>query len=392
MIQSLYLAWRYILYHKVKTIILVASITLIIYLPIVLNILVTESEVQLMERASSTPLIVGAKGSSLDLVINTLYFEPASFDGLTIYESERVDETEFAIPIPMYVNFQARKFPIVGTTLDYFEFRGLQIEKGDNLAILGDCILGANVAKKLGLEPGNSIISSPENILDIAGIYPLKMNIVGVLKTSHTPDDSAIFTDLKTTWIIQGLGHGHEDLAKTEDKSVLLGVEGNKYIANAKLFQYNTIGEENIDDFHFHGDSSDFPITALIAVPNNKKDETLLMGRYLSKEENSQIVQPVKVIRNLLAGIFKIKHFLDAVFIIVAVSTFLLLGLVIMLSLRLRQREISTMFKIGSSRFKITELLAFEILIVLLISICLSAILITITSNYVNEFIKLFII
>jgi len=153
-----------------------------------------------------------------------------------------------------------------------------------------------------------------------------------------------------------------------------------------------TVVRELTDDFHFHGDSADFPITALIAVPNNKKDETLLMGRYISKDENSQIVRPVKVIRNLLAGIFKIKHFLDAVFIIVAVSTVLLLGLVIMLSLRLRQREISTMFKIGSSRFKISELLAFEILIVLLISICLSAILITITSNYVNEFIKLFII
>ncbi len=391
MIQSLYLAWRYILFHKVKTIILVASITLIIYLPVGLNILVTKSEYQLMERASSTPLIIGAKGSSLDLVINTLYFETASFDEITMNEADRIEQTEFATPIPMYVKFRARKFPVVGTTLDYFDFRGLQIESGDNLAILGDCTLGANVAKELGLKPGDSIISSPENILDIAGVYPLKMNIVGILKASNGPDDNAIFTDLKTTWVIEGLGHGHEDISITKDSSVLLGVEGNKYIANAKLFQYNTITEKNLDDFHFHGDSSDFPITAVIAVPKNKKYEALLMGRYLSKDENSQIVKPEKVIRNLLASIFKIKHFLDAVFILVAISTVLLLGLVIMLSLRLRQKEIDTMYKIGSSRFKISELLAFEILIVLFISFCISGTLITITSNYVNEFIKLFI-
>ncbi len=116
------------------------------------------------------------------------------------------------------------------------------------------------------------------------------------------------------------------------------------------------------------------------------------MGRYISKDETSQIVSPEKVIKNLLAGIFKIKRFLDSVFLIVAISTLLLFGLVIMLSLRLRQREIQTMYRIGSSRFKITELLAFEILIVLLISMCLSGSLILVTSNYVDEFIKLFIL
>jgi len=392
MIQSLYLAYRYILFHKIKTIILLASITLIIYLPIGLNILVNRSEIQLMERASSTPPIIGARGSSLDLVINTLYFETASFEEISMLDAERVEQTNFAIPIPMYVKFQARKLPIVGTTLDYFDFRGLEIERGENLAILGDCVLGANVAKALGLKPGDSLISSPENVLDIAGVYPLKMSIVGVLKTSHTPDDNAIFTDLKTTWVIKGLGHGHEDIDKIKDPTVLLGVEGKRFIASAKLYQYNVITAENLGEFHFHGDPANYPITAVITVPKSKKYEALLMGRYLSKDETSQIVNPQKVIKNLLAGIFKIKRFLDSVFLIVAISTLLLFGLVIMLSLQLRQREIQTMYRIGSSRFKITELLAFEILIVLLISMCLSGSLILVTSNYVDEFIKIFIL
>jgi len=345
-----------------------------------------------MERASSTPPIIGARGSSLDLVINTLYFETASFEEISMLDAERVEQSNFAIPIPMYVKFQARKFPIVGTTLDYFDFRGLEIERGENLAILGDCVLGANVAKALGLKPGDSLISSPENVLDIAGVYPLKMNIVGVLKTSHTPDDNAIFTDLKTTWVIKGLGHGHEEVDKIKDPTVLLGVEGNRFIASAKLYQYNVITAENMGEFHFHGDPANYPITAVITVPKSKKYEALLMGRYISKDETSQIVSPQKVIKNLLAGIFKIKRFLDSVFLIVAISTLLLFGLVIMLSLRLRQREIQTMYRIGSSRFKITELLAFEILIVLLISMCLSGSLILVTSNYVDEFIKLFIL
>ena len=392
MLHSLYLAWRYILHNKIKTIIMVASITVIIYLPIGLNILVNQSEKQLMERASSTPLIVGAKGSSLDLAINTLYFEPADFDELTMLAVDKIYETEFAVPIPMFIKFKARSFPIIGTDVEYFDFRELEIERGESLAVLGDCVIGFEVSEELGLNPGDTIISSPENMLDIAGVYPLKMNIVGVLKESHSPDDRAIFTDMKTTWVIEGLGHGHEDLAKSEDKSVLLGVEGGNYIANAKLFQYNKISADNVDEFHFHGEQAGFPVTAVIVVPHSDKDEALLMGRYISKGETSQIVKPDKVIKNLLESIFKIKGFLDSIFFIVAISTILLLGLVVLLSLRLRSREIQTMYRIGSSKFKIAELLGFEIGIIFIISLVFSTILITATIRYVTEFIRIFIV
>ena len=56
----LYLAWRYLAYHRVKTLVLAASVTLIVYLPIGLNVLVAKSADQLTSRASATPLLVGA--------------------------------------------------------------------------------------------------------------------------------------------------------------------------------------------------------------------------------------------------------------------------------------------------------------------------------------------
>ena len=70
----LYLAWRYLAYHRWKTITLVAAIPLIIYLPIGLRVLVDQSSRQLTARALATPLVIGAKGSPLELVLNTLYF------------------------------------------------------------------------------------------------------------------------------------------------------------------------------------------------------------------------------------------------------------------------------------------------------------------------------
>ena len=74
MFDSLYISWKYVSFNKVKTATLVACITLIGFLPLALELLLSESERQLMSRAVSTPLLIGAKGSSLDLVMSTLYF------------------------------------------------------------------------------------------------------------------------------------------------------------------------------------------------------------------------------------------------------------------------------------------------------------------------------
>ncbi|MDH3978836.1 MAG: hypothetical protein OEU86_09980, partial [Gammaproteobacteria bacterium] len=81
MSDMLYLAWRYVSYHRWKTLILTFAITLVVFLPVTLNMLVERSAEQLMARAQSTPLLMGAQGSPLELALNSLYFEggqPAS--------------------------------------------------------------------------------------------------------------------------------------------------------------------------------------------------------------------------------------------------------------------------------------------------------------------------
>jgi len=392
MIDSLYIAWKYITFNKIKTAILVACITLISFLPIALQLLLDESERQLMSRAVSTPLVIGAKGSSLDLVMNTLYFGDEVPELITLEASERVDNTDLALPIPLYIRFHARGNPIVGTILDYFDFRGLKVTDGRNLAFLGDCVLGAKVAETLNLKPGDSLLSSPETLFDLAGVYPLKMKVAGVLEKSHTSDDLAVFVDMKTAWIIQGLGHGHADVTKIKDQSLIYKRTESNVAATAKLFHYTEITKENIDEFHFHGNLRQYPITAVVAVPYDKKSGTLLRGRYLSKEEIRQIVKPKEVIDGLLQNIFRIKNVLDAVISVVALATILSIVLVFALSLRLRQREILTIFKIGCSRMTIARLVAAEIVIIVGMSGILCGGLLILVDFYGNELVRMLFI
>jgi putative ABC transport system permease protein len=388
MIDSLYIAWRYVSFNKAKTATLVACIVLIAFLPVSLELLLDESERQLMSRAVTTPLVVGAKGSALDLVMNTLYFGDEVPELIAMEASGRVMETDLALPIPVYVRFRARGYAIVGTTLDYFEFRGLKVAEGRQIAVLGDCVVGANVAEKLNLKPGETLISSPETLFDLAGVYPLKMKVTGVLEKSHTSDDLAIFVDIKTAWVIQGLGHGHQDVTVLKDPTLVLRRTKDNVAATAKLYHYMEITDENIDSFHFHGDITGYPITAVIVVPYDAKSGTILQGRYLSKAETLQIVKPEDVIDGLLQNIFRIKNVLDAVISVVALATVMAIVLVFALSLRLRQREIETVFKLGCSRMTIARLVASEIFIIVFIGGVFCSVMVFLVDQFSNDLVR----
>ncbi len=390
--DSLYLAYRYLSYNRVRTLVLTFSVAIIIYLPMGLKRLISESEDQMLSRANSTPLIAGKKGSPTDLVINTLYFQQEKIETLTMEFASVLDATGFGYAIPVLSSYKSRGFPIVGTSLDYFEFRNLRLGSGRLFGVVGECVIGSNVARRLDIQQGDSLISSPESFFDFAGVYPLKMDIVGVLEQSNTPDDDAVLVDIKTTWIIMGLGHGHQDLAKVYDPTLVLERSDSSVTAGAKLFMYNQISDDNMESFHFHGDTKDYPITSIIFVPNSQKSSTLLRGRIEAGELENQVVVPTLVVNNLLQSIFRLKQIFNSVFVIVGLAVILIFGLVIALSLRLRKDELYTMFTIGSGKRKIAQIIGMELILLVVTSALISGILYYITGFFINEFINAFII
>lgn len=380
--DALYLAWRYLVFHRWKTAILVTSISLILFIPVGLRVLVNQSSRQLTARAESTPLVVGAKGSPLELILNTLYFRSEHPEEIPYGRSTDLADVGLALPIPMYVRFETQGHPIVGTTLDYFDFRGLEVTAGRPLAMLGECVVGSRVASSLGVEPGDFLVSSPESVFDIAGVYPLRMRVVGVLEFSDGADDDAVFVDLKTAWIIAGLGHGHQDLSAPEAASGVLSRDSTSVTANASVMQYNEITEDNADSFHFHGTLDEYPLTAVIAVPPDQKSSALLQGRFEGADETDQVVRPDEVMGDLLGTILTIESFVVAGAVIIGLATAATATLVFMLSLRLRRRERDTMYKIGGSRSIVGFVMASEIVAVLVLGVLIAAALTLLTSAF----------
>jgi putative ABC transport system permease protein len=383
---ALFLGWRYLAYHRLKTWVLLASVTLMIFLPAATRLLVADSAAALTTRAERTPLIVGAKGSRLELVLNALYFHadrPPEFP-YRVYKEVR--NTGLANAIPLYTRFHTRGAPIVGTNLDYFSFRGLQLADGRMMGLLGECVIGANVARELEVGAGGSLLSSPETVFDLAGVYPLKMNVVGVLQRSGTPDDDAVFVDVRTAWVIQGLGHGHQDLANASANSAVLNQEGGLITANASLVQYNEITPENIQEFHFHGNSADFPLNAVIAIPPDDKSGTLLRGRYGAAGVEEQLVIPHSVLGDLLQTVFTVQNYLILGLVMLSLGTVAVITLVFLLSQQLRRGEFLTLKRMGASRGFVATLVASEIGFIFLGSLALAALMTWVLRHYATEF------
>ena len=378
----IYLSLQYIRHHRIKLMVLTLAITLVVWLPLAIQSVVDQTAEQLLVRAERTPLVVGAPGSPLELSLGSLYFKSRTEDTLPYRELTALEETGLTRGIPLYYRFRVQEHPVVGTSPDYFAFRSLRLAEGRSFAILGEAVVGANVAGALGVNVGGHVISSPESVFDLAGVYPLKMPVVGVLAPSLGPDDDAVFVDLKTAWVIQGLGHGHQDLNRQEAVGQILRREGDNIVANASVRQFNEITADNLHSFHFHGDNSANPISAIIPLPRDEKSAALLLGQYQEERTGVQIVRSRRVIAELLDTVFTVRNYIVLGIGLVAVATALVALLVFYLSLRLRKGERYTLARIGASTLQIQTLMATEIAAVLVLSLLLSGLLTLLTHRF----------
>ena len=239
--------------------------------------------------------------------------------------------------------------------------------------MLGECVIGSHVADQLDIRVGSKIPVSMTTafILDHA---PLRLNVVGILAANETADDEAIFVDLRTTWILAGLGHGHATGAQH---------------GSAEAETYTDITPENVGSIHFHGEKATFPITAIIVIPASQKAETLLLGQYLAPEETAQIVRPGDVMDALLEKVLMVRSYMTTIIAVVSLVTLFTMSLVIVLSIRLRRGEIANMTKMGCSRFTIASILGSQILIILAISVANATALTLITDAYGQELVRL---
>ena len=375
--NSLWMAWLYLRRRRVAAGVMVAGVALALYLPLATHWAANAFDETLGARAATTPMIVGARGSRFDLVLHGLYFRAHSEGTVAHGEFTALRDAGHGRVIPLHVQFTAGGQPVVGTSLDYFEFRELQMARGESMMLLGDCVLGANAASELSLSPGDKLKTDRKNLFDLAGDYPLQLNVTGVLSATGTADDEGVFVDVKTAWIIAGHGHGHDESKYNATNSL-----------SAKMVKtYLEITPKNMGTFHFHSDTTALPLTAILVEPMDAKETAMVLSRYQHSDQ-LQALKPPVIVNEMMGMVMRVRQFLDANYVMVAGAMGMLLSLIVTLSRRLRSREMQTLFLLGCSRGTQYSLQAAELIIIFIAAFALALVAAWTTVGWARDYLN----
>ncbi len=359
--HALFLAGSSLGAHPWQSLVVVLGLAVAIFLPGFTWRVGQVAEDALLARARSTPIVVGPVGSEVDLVLASLYFRGEVDRTVSMALANELAANHDAAVVPMLLGFSAGGAPVLGTTLDYLDARGLSVAEGRPPGVLGEVVVGSAAAQALGLSVGDALRSDARDLYNLAGTYPVLLQVVGVLAPTGTPDDDAVITDLKTAWTLSGLLHGHGEV----DEANIVGGDAEAVEASLAMFLFTEVTPASLPTFHLHGTPETWPLTAILVFPADRRVHDQVLGD-LATESLVQAVRPEGVVRTLLDIVLQIQALLAGWVVLVATSTVAFLGLVVSLVLRLRAEEIRLMRRLGAGRAQLALILGAEAALCLL--------------------------
>ena len=211
------LSFSYIRKRPLGTLLNVLILALGIATIIVLLLVSDRMQHNLTRNAEGIDLVVGAKGSPLQVILSAVYHIDAPTGNISIAEAETImQDPAVAQAIPLALGDAYRGFRIVGTTHAYPAHFGGQPAQGRLWENALEATLGAVAAREAGLDVGSTFYSA--HGLGAGGEahdeHPIE--VVGVLAETGTILDRLLLTSIETVWDVHG-AHGDDDHPHDEE-------------------------------------------------------------------------------------------------------------------------------------------------------------------------------
>ncbi|MDI9314365.1 MAG: ABC transporter permease [Hydrotalea sp.] len=179
---------------------------------LIVGLLLTQSQLekQFTSNLAGVNLVVGAKGSPLQIIMSSIFQLDIPTGNIDLKEVNQLTTNpqssaliKMAIPLAFGDNYQAVR--IVGTTPDYINLYNGKLASGVMYQNPLEVVIGADVARKLKLKIGDSFTGShgivPTGANDDAHtVSPYK--VVGILTPSNTVLDRLILTPVESVWLV----------------------------------------------------------------------------------------------------------------------------------------------------------------------------------------------
>ena len=206
------LAWAYLRDRPLTTALNVLLLSIAVAMLILLMQLGQQGTDRLQRDAEGIDLVVGAKGSPLQLIMSSVFHidQPTgNIPGDSIELLRRDPAVGRVVPLALGDNFQG--YRIVGTNEDFIAQYSLEMAQGAYFDAPMQAVLGAEVAKTTGATLGQRFIGSHGLAEDDSqGHEHAPFTTVGILEPTGGVADRLILTSVESVWDVHGIEHDHD--------------------------------------------------------------------------------------------------------------------------------------------------------------------------------------
>lgn len=195
------ISWKYLTFRPLSTGLNSFLLALGLAIITVLLLIQDQFEKKINQDAAGIDLVVGAKGSPLQIILSSVYHIDFPTGNIKMEEAKRLSSNRLVKKvIPLALGDNVQGYRIVGTNHDYLELYQAEFAEGKAWEEPFQVALGANVAKKLNLKLGDEFTGS--HGISIGSHDHDQHNFVvgGILSPRGNVVDRLVLTSIESVW------------------------------------------------------------------------------------------------------------------------------------------------------------------------------------------------
>jgi len=214
------LVWSYLKSKPLNTVLNILLLSMGIGVITTLLLFNNQFQEKMSDNSKGIDLVVGAKGSPLQLVLCSVFHIDFPTGNIKLAEAEKLSKNRLVKKaIPMALGDSYQNFRIVGTDTSYAHLFDAKLKEGKWWSEDLDVVAGAAVIGTLKLKIGDTFASAHGLTADGHAHEENMYRIVGVLEPTHTVADNLLFTNIASIWKVHDL---HQAADSTREITSLL--------------------------------------------------------------------------------------------------------------------------------------------------------------------------
>ena len=324
------------------------------------------------KNLAGVDLVIGAKGSPLQLILSSMYHIDAPTGNIPIEAATpflRDGHPIIETAIPLSLGDSHRGFRVVGTEPEILSLYDAGLAEGNMWDKTMEVVAGAAVADELGLEIGDTFKSSHgfDQNEDLIHEDAEAFKIVGTLAPTGSVIDQLLLTRFSSPWAVHE--HGHDDEEQGQEHR---GEEDDHEGADQDDHDHEGHDHGDADHGHAHDGKPEEPypesllaykdkqITSILVKFKGHNIQALNMQRAINENTEMQAATPAIEINRLYALMGTGTKALRWLAIVIIIVSGLSIFISLYNSLKERRYELALMRVMGASRGRLLALIILE--------------------------------